>query len=140
MGMFDNIKCEYPLPEAEAQDLHFQTKDFDCQMENYTITKEGRLVHHYRELEATPDDELPYKDHPKSWRRIIGSMRTRKGSERDIDMNFHGWIRFYDYIKKKDLKPELFDDAEEVDACVWYEYKAKFTDGQLVEIQRVIRE
>jgi hypothetical protein len=44
MGMFDEIKCEYPLPDPEVQDHVFQTKDFENLMERYTITKEGRLI------------------------------------------------------------------------------------------------
>lgn len=27
MGMFDYIECNYPLPNSEAQNLEFQTKD-----------------------------------------------------------------------------------------------------------------
>jgi hypothetical protein len=46
MGMFDEIRCEYPLPgdaPADAADLDFQTKDLDCLLEKYTITKDGVL-------------------------------------------------------------------------------------------------
>jgi hypothetical protein len=45
MGMFDEVRCEYPLPDAELQDERFQTKSFYRLLENYTITKDGKLVH-----------------------------------------------------------------------------------------------
>jgi hypothetical protein len=45
MGMFDNIQCEYPLPgEPKSPDRDFQTKDFDCYLDKYTITADGRLL------------------------------------------------------------------------------------------------
>lgn len=45
MGMFDNLTCEYPLPaEPKPHEKSFQTKDFDCQLDHYTITDDGRLL------------------------------------------------------------------------------------------------
>jgi len=44
MGMFDRIKCEFELAEKEFQNNEFQTKDLDCELNNYLITKEGRLI------------------------------------------------------------------------------------------------
>ena len=29
MGMFDELRCEYPLPDAAVRDGVFQTKSFD---------------------------------------------------------------------------------------------------------------
>jgi hypothetical protein len=46
MGMFDSVRCEYPLPgdpPANAAELEFQTKDLDCLLETFTISKEGIL-------------------------------------------------------------------------------------------------
>ncbi len=46
MGLFDDLKCEYPLPgtNPEKADIQFQTKDLSCEMRQYTITSDGRLV------------------------------------------------------------------------------------------------
>ena len=44
MGMFDVVRCEYPLPDPRYQDLEFQTKAFDNVLDHYTITADGRLV------------------------------------------------------------------------------------------------
>lgn len=47
MGMFDDITCEQPLPaEPKPPGTSFQTKDFDCDMDQYTITADGLLLKH----------------------------------------------------------------------------------------------
>jgi hypothetical protein len=43
MGMYDEIKCEYPLPTESPFEI-FQTKDLDCVMATYVITSDGRLL------------------------------------------------------------------------------------------------
>jgi hypothetical protein len=53
MGMFDNIKCELPLPlnkkeqkifsNVDWNDRVFQTKDTDCTLSTYSIRKNGKL-------------------------------------------------------------------------------------------------
>jgi len=44
MGMYDYVICKRIMPDGfDATDGHrFQTKDFDCQMEPYTIAKKIR--------------------------------------------------------------------------------------------------
>jgi hypothetical protein len=70
MGLFDTIKCEYPLPNGLHQELEFQTKDLECSMAHYTITRDGRLIRRHRP--------------------------GRPGPERDIEWPIHGDIRIYD--------------------------------------------
>lgn len=45
MGMYDMLKCEFPLPEKfkNYQNSFFQTKSLICGMDVYKITKEGEL-------------------------------------------------------------------------------------------------
>ena len=43
MGMFDDINVDVKLP-CRCKEKSFQTKDFDCQLDTYTITKEGYLL------------------------------------------------------------------------------------------------
>lgn len=74
MGLFDTIHCEYPLPDARHQDLDFQTKDLECLLGEYTITRDGRLVRHAR-------------------RGGLGRL------DRDIEWPIHGDIRIYTYIR-----------------------------------------
>lgn len=60
--MYDEIKCDYPLPGApkEVQNGIFQTKDFYNVMDIYTITKEGRLILHKKIYEEVPEEKRPY--------------------------------------------------------------------------------
>lgn len=45
MGMFDDIACFMPLPGAPIpQYPYFQTKDFDCVLDKYSIEIHGRLL------------------------------------------------------------------------------------------------
>lgn len=44
MGMFDTIRCDYPLPLPEYQNETFQTKSLDNCLGNYIITDDGRLL------------------------------------------------------------------------------------------------
>lgn len=45
--MFDEVICNYPLPEKPPAfikpDHRFQTKSFDCYMDTYIISKDGKL-------------------------------------------------------------------------------------------------
>lgn len=60
MGMFDTIACHYPLPGlADPTSINFQTKDLECLLTHYTITREGRLIKHHKEYEERPEEELP---------------------------------------------------------------------------------
>src|SRR5690349_17995411 len=68
MGLFDTIRCEYPLPEARHQGLEFQAKALECAMNHYTINGEGRLIRH-----------------PGGWSSL----------DRDVEWPVHGDIRIY---------------------------------------------
>jgi hypothetical protein len=122
MGMFDYLHCDLPLPVG--QDWLYQTKDTGDQwLKNHTITKAGRLVLHNYDTEATPEDELPYKNAPKdSFLRVIGCIRRVQGSERDEDQNFDGDIVFY---------PDCMVHHPEADDL---EYRATFRGGNCTEI------
>lgn len=43
MGMYDEVRCDIPLPVEDA-DGHYQTKDMACGLHEYRITIDGRLV------------------------------------------------------------------------------------------------
>ena len=44
MGLFDEVRCEYRLPNPAHQGLVFQTKDLENMLDEYVITRRGRLV------------------------------------------------------------------------------------------------
>lgn len=61
MGMFDDVRCEMPLPgPVKPKHLSFQTKDFDCVLDLFTITADGTLM---RSGGRTGDSEYAYPFH-----------------------------------------------------------------------------
>jgi len=109
-----------PLPDdPQIPRNDFQTKDLDCSLDTYTITAGGRLVHHFREWELTPEEEKPHP-HAKDWRGLFGMYREVKGSQKIVDTNYHGDLEFYTSGKDNE----------------WFQYTARFTDGQLTSIKR----
>jgi hypothetical protein len=63
MGLYDNLKCEYPLPDKTVQEDTFQTKSFYRALENYLITTDGRLIHESRmwgKVEVPFDGEFSF--------------------------------------------------------------------------------
>ena len=76
MGLFDHVRCDYPLPDGKPGGS-FQTKSFDAPyLEQYRITAEGRLLYDRARYAADPPNKLV------DW----------------IDTNFHGVLNFYDYV------------------------------------------
>lgn len=69
MGMFDTLRCQYPLPDKIVQADSFQTKSLDRLLDNYTITKAGKL--------------------------ILQRQRNYEASVKKITIDFHGDLRFY---------------------------------------------
>ncbi len=128
MGMYDHIICEYKLPDNfDPSGILFQTKDLDNNLDTYRISAYGRLMHDYREWENTPEFELPNPEIP-----FIGSIREKEGSKKTVDMNYHGFIRFYSN-NICGFGPEGFITNNDEEP--WKrEYTAKFTDGDLVSI------
>lgn len=43
MGLFDDLRCDAPLPDGFPSPDNFQTKDFACELAKYTITADGKL-------------------------------------------------------------------------------------------------
>ena len=128
MGMFDEIKIEYKMPDSEIQNETFQTKSLENMMDNYTITEEGRLIFHKHHYEEVPEEERPYYGKPewdesKTLFKFIGSMKSVH--DEDIDMQYHGILEIHTMLGGFNS-----DDSE------WFSYSLKFTDGTLINIER----
>lgn len=136
MGMFDTVTFEdlriLPIPE-EISGLEipndFQSKDFDCLMDEYYISKDRKIFKRkYKWVKCTDaeyDDYLKTIEEFKSsslydfWKENGKNKRVFDFDEEIPDL--HGYYRVYDYIKRKPVE--------------WYiEYRLKFTDGILVDI------
>ncbi len=97
-------------------------------MESYTITQDGRLIHHPVRHETVPEEARPFYGTPK-WEqsvltRAIGSLRAVPIG--DVEVPYHGDVYFYTSIGTREA-----DDFE------WFEYQARFTEGRLQWIKRV---
>lgn len=141
MSMFDRVIVEYPLPDAGAAAVkQWQTKDLNCGMDNYKITASGRLL----------EERVHYEDRsdPNAKKGSFGSIAgcMTPVHEAWADMNYHGVLNFYGdantgQLRRISMKPETFGvDMNHPEETEWFEYNAKFTDGSLVEIKRVVEE
>lgn len=123
MGMFDDVRCERVMPDGyDARGrVAFQSKDFECQMVEYRISGEGRMLQPIYRCEDVPKAGRPYPNaEDGTLQSIYGSVRTVY--EKWHDMNYHGIVNFYTY------------DSDGKGGGTWHGYNAKFTEGQLVEI------
>lgn len=130
MGFFDNIKVEIDtiLPEFKPTDkynqvnVEWQTKDIkDPCMDTYII-KDNRLIKVCHEWE-----EVPLTERVDVMGISVPLIRPKKTWEEDT--NYHGKFNFYTNIQES--------GEEGVD--IWYEYEAKFTDGELVNIKIIAK-
>jgi len=111
MGMFDYITVETLLPgNVTVSDEVFQTKSFECLMENYVITKSGEL---YRE-----NWEYVWVDNDI---HLLGGYGEKIPDtyRREYLTDFHGDITFY---------------RGRMSNGKWRDYTARFTDGKLTRI------
>lgn len=108
MGMFDEVRCNHEMFGADRGTV-LQTKDTDWPaMEMYEITPEGRFVY----LEYNTEDRGDKSAPRGSLDRVAGCM-TPVYTGTATDQNFHGYLHL---------------GSGRV--------RAKFTDGQLVAVER----
>lgn len=114
MGMFDEIRVELTLPDnTPVSDTRYQTKSFDCFLEQYVITAKGKLYREKWEYEWVGDTNY-----------FMGGYlhKLEDSYRREYLTNFHGDINFYSST------PENSMDR------TWRDYYARFTNGKLQEM------
>lgn len=121
MGMYDYLKIsasKLPLSDEEKliinDDTEWQTKDFDCILTTVEITDEGKV--RYLDIEYDWDENA--KGGLYQLFGQLGAMVAKEKSWEDIQ--YHGFIMFGNTING-----------------IGYRFKAKFTDGILIDIERV---
>lgn len=145
MGMYDHVELPEDIdlpgfPDDEDPSEHtWQTKDFHCVMTTYRITEDGRLEEELWHSEEVPKEERPFPDadpEEEPFKALMGSVnRVNDGWE---EKDFHGVMNFCTIIYEE--APEDYDPLEDERENEFYDYEAKFTDGELEEIRRVSRE
>ena len=121
MGMFDEIRCLYPLPLEGANARTYQTKDTPAQFTDlYEIREDGTLWHEAYDIEDQSDPNATGIE------RIFGMCA--RVNERWEPVDFTGEIRFYDF-QQDDLGPS--------GPSGWIEWSAYFTHGKLVAVNLI---
>jgi hypothetical protein len=110
MGMFDTIRVEIEIPGCgDCSHEEFQTKSFDNVMENYVITKNGKLYCEKWEYDWVDDTSRLLNGYVE---KIPGSYR------REYLTDYHGDVIFYKRVKD----------------TLWRDYYARFTEGKLTKM------
>ena len=117
MGMFDELRCRYPLPVAGANELVFQTKSLDCALDCYEIDAYGGLRHQEYDLED-------HSDPTKTGLARLAGMATRV-NQRWVPESLTGEVRFYGTT-----------DGSWSGAS-WLEFSAYFVAGRLTELHQI---
>lgn len=125
MGMFDSIRCDYPLPLPlevvdklpDIYEKEFQTKDFENLLDYYIITEEGEILFHKKKYEWRDDDS----SFLKGYMEVI--------EEEIIPYPFHGLLNFYSY-------ETVYSDISKLSGYdISVDYIAKFNNGRLDSIE-----
>ena len=121
MGMFDYIRCKYPLPVDGFQDRTWQTKDTPGypSMDLYEIREDGSLWHQGYDVEDRSDPKA------EGLMGLRGAM-TRVNKKWGRVPSLTGEIRFYD-----------FKHSGNGDYAGWLEFSAYFVNGKLSQIHCV---
>ena len=119
MGMFDELTCKYPLPVAGTNNLQYQTKSLDCELDNFEIREDGSLWREAYEVEDRSDPNA------EGLMRLVGCM-TRI-NEHWIEWPHTGEVRFYTALGER----------EKSGSSGWIEYVAYFVDGKLKELNLI---
>lgn len=104
MGLYDELRCYWPLPVDGLSDRIFQTKDLECELDLYEIRDDGTL-----------------------WRQCIRYKADEGGNDIPVttfarESEFTGEVRFYDFWKHRPVN---------VAAAGWIEFSAYFVRGEL---------
>jgi hypothetical protein len=111
MGLYDRVRCEYPLPDPEAEHLEYQTKStFAPYLKDYIVTRDGRLL-------CKEGDE---------WEDEDSNPAVSAGAEncRWVPVDFRGELEIHTTVKQADESPR------------WYSYLLWFKDNRVADLQR----
>ncbi|WP_431112987.1 hypothetical protein [Variovorax paradoxus] len=120
--MYDDLRCEFPLPAEGANALSYQTKDTPAQFcEQYVIREDGTLWGEEYDTEGQSDRDA------EDMMRLIGCA-TRVNRRPVQVTDFTGKLRFYTFEK------DSFDDR---DPGAWVEWSSYFVGGKLKEVHLI---
>lgn len=105
MGMFDHLVCEYPLPglPEEGKEWMFQTKDLECNMWTYTITRSGQLIYDHMRWESISEHERQTKSADNPFPALLREALL----EKDAQSTYTGFMEFGYYRNQQNNRPEI---------------------------------
>lgn len=121
MGMFDDLRCKYPLPVEGANALSFQTKDTPEQyLDKYEIREDGTLWHQTYDVEDRSDPNA------EGLLRICGMATKVPTGWEPVPLT--GEVRFYAFWRDEPGKPL------DTSTAGWIEFSGYFVAGALREL------
>lgn len=139
MGMFDDIRCKYPLPVEGANDLAYQTKDTPEQfLDQYEIREDGTLWREDYDIEDHSERAKwiaanPGKEPPEEMNHLLsmcGCMARVNKQWKPVVLT--GEVAFYAMYS---ICGGRITNANARDG--WLEWSAYFVDGKLNQIHLI---
>lgn len=111
--MFDHVRCRYPLPDSEAQNLEYQSKSTPAlALDNYVITPDGHLLHEDYDTRMEENAVAPF-----------GFYLHRENCRWEA-VDFRGELEIHTSVKQPD------------GTLKWYSYLLWFKDNRVADMQR----
>lgn len=118
MGMFDYVRCKYPLPVDGANARLYQSKSLPSMgLDTYEIREDGSLWHEEYDTEDRSD--------PNAEGILALRGMLTKVNKRWVRVQETREVRFYDLIQGPNIE------------YGWVEFSAYFVDGQIKELHLV---
>ncbi len=116
MGMFDTVHFDYIMPDG-INGKCYQTKDLDCNLEDFIITEKGELI-------KSPTSECMWHNTPEYYEGYSGNI--------DIYRNFDKPIHMPKIYEGKIYKSHTYKKP-----TTWLEYTLLFENGFLKTIKSI---
>ena len=137
MGVSDYLICDTDTPDGwKPADGRFQTKSFFSTATTYRITADGRLMESVIVGEEdVPESEWKFKDaEPGTFQAFFHEHSKKRFIFAEVERPWHGYIFFYGGEDIADPVGPFLKDEDQHRYYLTHDYRAKFTDGRLVEI------
>lgn len=133
MGMFDELRCKYPLPVEGANELDYQTKDLDNALNQFEIREDGTLWVEEYDVEDHSDPNAVGIE------RFFGCA-TRVNKRWKQVHDFEGEIEFYTTLSSSTKDVVLVSLDGEVAIAGprrsgWIQFKATFQAGVVERVE-----
>jgi len=112
MGMFDYLRCEYPLPVEGANKILYQTKDTPSMwLDEYLIDENGDLYGEEYDIEDRSDKTKGPLESMLGCMTRVNIRKVKSDYTGEIrfygfkdDVNYKGWVEFSSYFESGKIK------------------------------------